>query len=51
MAFADRVAQVLTDKNRENAFSGAVLIKQGEEDLFKAALRLRQQVLARKEPA
>ena len=37
MAFADRVAQVLADKSRQHAFSGAVLIKQGEEELFKAA--------------
>ncbi len=36
MAFTDRVAQVLADKSRQHAFSGAVLIKQGEE-LFKAA--------------
>ena len=37
MTFAERLNQIIINKNREEQFSGVVLIKQDEEEWFKAA--------------
>ena len=37
MTFVERLDQVLSDKYRAEEFSGVVLVKQGERELFKAA--------------
>lgn len=37
MTFAERLDQIITKRNREEQFSGVVMIKQNEDELFKAA--------------
>jgi len=37
MTFTQRLDQLLTEKSRAEEFSGAVLVRRGDEDLFKAA--------------
>lgn len=37
MAFAEQLGQLLADKSHEEQFSGAVLVKRNEGELFKAA--------------
>ena len=37
MTFTERLNGLLADKSRSNGFSGAILVKQGEKELFSAA--------------